>query len=118
MGLRIRMIIGALLLCTGGVAAAASYDGRWSVVATPQAGGCDGTYVIPVEVRGTEVTYIGRAAMRAEGGISEDGRVEVSFIQGNDQLDARGSMVNPRLANGSWSSPTEDCKGTWIARRR
>ena len=74
-------------------------------------------YVLPVEVAGGTVTYIGRAAIRAEGGIGPDGSVRVRFLDG-DRLDAKGTMSNARFGVGSWTSPTEDCRGTWIARKQ
>ena len=112
------LLVVPILLPASGIAASGQYNGRWSVEAVPEAGSCDGTYVMPVEVSGDRITYIGRAAMRADGGITLDGKVEVSFIQKGDRLDARGTMINPRFGNGIWSSPTENCKGTWVARRR
>ena len=103
---------------SGPVHAAQGFDGQWSVEVTPERGQCDGMYVLPVEVREGNVTYIGRGATRAEGGVSKDGTVRVSFISQEDRLDARGSMSNGRFGTGSWASPTEDCRGTWIARKR
>jgi hypothetical protein len=95
-----------------------SFDGQWSVQVTPEDGGCEGIYVLPVEVAAGTVTYIGRAAIRAEGGIRPDGSVRVSFVMEADRLDAKGTMSNSRFGLGSWTSPTEGCQGTWIARKR
>ena len=95
-----------------------SFDGRWAVQVTPEGDRCEGMYVLPVEVARGTVTYIGRAAIRAEGGIRPDGSVRVSFLVDGDRLDAKGTMSNARFGLGSWTSPTEDCRGTWIARKR
>lgn len=100
------------------LAATQPFDGRWSVAVTPEGGECEGMYVLPVEVAEGTVTYIGRAAIRAEGGITPDGTVRVAFVMEGDRLDAKGTMSTPRFGAGSWVSPTEDCRGTWIARKR
>ena len=97
--------------------ASTDFDGRWAVEVIPGRGACDGPYFLPIEVAESRVTYIGKAQMEAQGGIDADGRVRVSFISGPDRLDAKGTMSNPRFGVGSWKSPTENCDGTWIARK-
>ena len=98
--------------------AASPFDGRWAVAVTPEGGECEGMYVLPIEVAGGTVTYIGRAAITAKGGINADGTVRAAFVIEGDRLDAKGTMSNARFGTGSWVSPTQDCRGTWIARKR
>ena len=105
-------------LTAGQTYGATAYDGRWAVTVTPEGGECEGMYVLPVEVAGGRVTYIGRAAITAEGGIGPDGTVRVAFVIEGDRLDAKGTMNTAHFGAGSWVSPTEDCRGTWIARKR
>jgi hypothetical protein len=94
------------------------FDGQWSVRAFPNAaGGCDGIYQLPVKVTAGSVTYVGRGAIEAEGGIQANGSVEVSFYSEGDRLDARGMMRSPRTGRGTWKSYADGCSGTWIAHR-
>lgn len=106
------------MLLGGTAVGAPAFDGRWAVEVIPASGKCDGPYILPIEVAGSQITYIGRGQMQAEGGIDDTGRVRVSFLSGPDRLDAKGTMSNPRFGVGSWKSPTENCDGTWIARKR
>lgn len=99
-------------------AQAASFEGQWSVVVTPENGGCEGPYVLPVKVVENRIIYIGKGQFEAEGGVQPNGIVQVSFLSNGDRLDAKGKMSNERFATGSWRSPTENCDGTWIARKR
>ncbi len=110
--------LAATIAGSGALGAIQAFDGQWSVQVTPEVGECDGMYVLPVEVAAGTVTYIGQAAIRAERGIRPDGSVRVSFVMEGDRLDAKGTMSNPRFGVGSWTSPTERCRGTWIARKR
>lgn len=110
-------IIAAGLLF-GAAAQAASFEGQWSVVATPENGGCEGPYVLPVRVVENRIIYIGKGQFEAEGGIQPNGAVRVSFLSQGDRLDATGKMSNERFGIGSWKSPTEKCDGTWVARKR
>jgi hypothetical protein len=98
-------------------AVAASFEGQWSVVVTPENGGCEGPYVLPIKVVESRIIYIGKGQLEADGGVQPNGTVQVSFLSKGDRLDARGKMSNDRYGIGSWRSPTEKCDGTWIARK-
>lgn len=98
--------------------AAPGYEGMWSVEVIPETGTCDGPYVLPIEVVQYRIRYVGKGQLAAEGGITPDGNVRVSFVSEGDSLNAKGRLSSPRFGNGSWVSPTEDCGGTWIARKR
>lgn len=99
-------------------AVAASFEGQWSVVVTPENGGCEGPYVLPVKVVENRIIYIGKGQFEADGGIKPNGAVQVSFLSNGDRLDARGKMSNETFGVGSWKSPTENCDGTWVARKK
>ena len=99
-------------------AQAASFEGQWSVVVTPENGGCEGPYVLPVKVVDNRIVYIGKGQFEADGGVQPNGTVQVSFLSNGDRLDARGKMSNETFGMGSWRSPTEKCDGTWVARRK
>ena len=97
---------------------AASYEGQWSVVVTPEYGSCDGPYILPVKVVENRIIYIGKGQFEAQGGVEPNGTIRVTFVSQGDRLDAKGKMSNDRFALGSWTSPTEKCAGTWVARKR
>ena len=111
---------GALAACLATVAPAkaASFEGQWSVVVTPQDGRCDGPYVLPVKVLDNRIVYIGKGQFVADGGIESNGSVRVTFASQGDRLDASGKMNSEILGSGNWQSPTENCAGTWVARKR
>ena len=96
---------------------ASLYDGRWAVEVVPENGQCSGRYVMPVEVVGDQIVYIGKGDVRADGGVASDGSVRVSFLSADDQVVARGQLSSESFGHGSWQSPTEGCDGTWIARK-
>ena len=98
-------------------APASLYDGRWAVEVVPENGQCSGRYVMPVEVVGDQIVYIGKGNVRADGGVASDGSVRVSFSSAHDQVVARGKLNSESFGHGSWQSPTEGCDGTWIARK-
>jgi hypothetical protein len=108
----------ALLAVPGVPRGSPSFDGKWSVQAFPNSDkGCDGVYQFPVQVIEGSVTYIGRGAIRAEGGIQADGTVEVSFHGEGDRLDARGKMSGPGEGRGTWEASADGCSGVWVAHR-
>lgn len=118
--------IGSILLAFSAAAAglnpalagpASLYDGRWAVEVVPENGQCSGRYVMPVEVVGDRIVYIGQGDIRADGGVATDGSVRVSFSSADDRVVARGQLSSESFGHGSWQSPTEGCDGTWIARK-
>jgi hypothetical protein len=106
-----------LVAASGNLVASQHFDGRWSVRAFPNGKGCDGMYQLPVQITAGSVTYVGRGAIRAEGGIKADDSVEVSFYSEGDRLVALGMMTGKRSARGTWKSFADGCSGIWIARR-
>lgn len=110
----------ALAGCLAAVAPAhaASFEGQWSVVVTPEDGSCDGPYVLPVKVLDNRIIYIGKGQFEAQGGVEPNGAVRVTFASQGDRLDASGKMKSEVLGFGKWTSPTEKCGGTWVARKR
>ena len=108
----------ALGTCHPGVAAAASFDGRWAVEVLSEDGECSGIYVLPIEVVHSRIFYIGRAEIDVNGAIDAAGKVRARFFNGAELVDARGELRGEDFGNGSWVSPTDQCAGTWIARKQ
>lgn len=96
--------------------AATSFDGQWSVRITAENGSCTDRYTVPLQVSGGHVSYTGSFNAKANGKISSNGRLNVTFAHQNDVVSARGSLVGAS-GFGSWRSPTKKCDGTWTARK-
>ncbi|MGQ7792504.1 hypothetical protein ACUN0C_08865 [Faunimonas sp. B44] len=95
---------------------AAPFDGTWSVTMSTDSGSCPVRRRAVVTVRDGKVTYAGAERVTADGSVGASGRVDVRFVYEGDRLDARGS-VKGSIGSGSWTSPTENCQGSWMARK-
>ena len=96
--------------------AAAPFDGQWSVRITAEDGKCAAGYTVPIRVSDGRVSYTGPFNAVANGKISGNGRLRVSFAHRKDVVNVQGS-VKGRVGQGRWLSPTKDCGGTWVARK-
>jgi len=97
-------------------AAQAQFDGNWSVTITTEVGTCVQSRRVVVLVSDGVVTYAGAEQVTADGRVGQNGIVNVAFAYENDRLEAGGS-VSGGLGSGSWTSPSSNCSGSWIARR-
>jgi hypothetical protein len=97
-------------------AAAPSFDGRWSVAVVAESGDCSARYTVPIEISGGQVRYAGRFSAEAAGNVGSAGQLNVSFSYRDDVVTAKGSLKGTN-GYGSWTSPTQDCGGTWRANR-
>jgi hypothetical protein len=98
-------------------AAASTFDGRWSVAIVAESGDCSARYTVPIEVAGGKIRYAGRFNAEASGNVGSSGQLDVSFSYREDLVRAQGSLAG-RNGFGSWTSPTQECGGTWRAVRR
>jgi hypothetical protein len=96
--------------------AATPFDGTWSVRLTAESGQCPAGYTVPIRVSNGRVSYSGPFNARANGKIGTNGALQVSFAHSRDVVNARGS-IKGRVGQGSWKSPTKNCRGTWVARK-
>lgn len=99
------------------VQAAQTFDGRWSVAIVAESGDCSARYTVPIDVDGGQVRYAGRFSAEASGKVGASGQLEVSFAYRDDVVRAKGSLTD-RNGYGSWTSPTQECGGTWRATRK
>jgi hypothetical protein len=111
------------LLCAGVLAApvpqaaaAAAFDGRWSVTIVPTSGECSARRTVPIQVSNGRITYDGSFRAQAKGKVSPKGAIDVTFARKGDVANATGSLARSS-GRGRWTSPTKDCAGTWSARR-
>ncbi len=96
--------------------AAQGFDGAWSVKITAESGECSTRMTLPIEVSRGRISYTGAFNARASGAVGANGRLNVSFAHSDDVVNARGSLKGSS-GYGSWKSPTQECGGTWTAKR-
>lgn len=109
--------LGAAVAGGAAPAAAAGFEGPWSVQVVAGPGPCRGVYSFPVAVNGGRIVYQGNTSMQASGGVDRRGRVRATLNNGRDALSATGSLSGD-YGRGTWDAPTRGCSGIWEARRR
>src|SRR5687767_5497934 len=79
------------LLCAGllaapvpQAAAAAAFDGRWSVTIVPTSGECSARRTVPIQVSNGRITYDGSFRAQAKGKVSPKGAIDVTFARKGD----------------------------------
>jgi hypothetical protein len=97
-------------------AAAASFDGPWSVHVITRSGPCDQSYRYGLMIRGGTVSYLGGGAVRVSGRVSRSGSVSVSVSSGGQTAIGSGRLSNGR-GSGTWrgQGPNGACAGVWSA---
>jgi hypothetical protein len=118
---KIMMAAAALAIFASALAASPAlaqtqFDGNWSVTITTETGTCIRSRRVVVQVADGLVTYAGAEQVTAEGRVGDNGIVDVRFVYETDRLEAGGS-VSGGMGSGSWSSPNNNCSGSWMARR-
>ena len=103
--------LASALIPTTGIAGT-TFDGMWAVQIVASNGGCPGR-TIPVAVEDGRISYSAFGAT-AEGVVSADGGLKVSFAHRDDVVRASGAL-NDGGGAGSWRSSA--CEGNWTARR-
>ncbi|MCC6779320.1 MAG: hypothetical protein IT537_22295 [Hyphomicrobiales bacterium] len=114
--LRAVVVASALLPAIAAPAAAASFDGPWSVVISTRSGACDQSYRFGVMIRGGQITYQGSGAVSASGRVSKSGSVVVHVSSGSQTASGSGRLGNGR-GGGTWRGRGNQgaCSGTWSA---
>ena len=93
-------------------AAQDAFDGMWSIEIVAETGECQ-TRTVAIEVADGKVMFAGFGAT-AEGEVRSNGRVKAALIRGETVVTARGAL-DEEVGSGRWRS--EDCHGSWTARR-
>ncbi len=108
--------VAAMVMAAAHVAQAQSInDGTWAVTLITQSGDCDPSVSSKIQVRDGQINENGLFA-RINGGIDDAGRVALQVVRGADNIAARGTVKGVQ-ARGSWSSPSRNCSGSWMAMR-
>lgn len=89
--------------------------GRYAVTLVTETGACDAKFNWAVGVIDGEIAESGPFA-RATGQVNTNGRVVLSVAKGTDTLTASGHLSG-QGGNGTWTSPSRGCSGSWRAEK-
>jgi hypothetical protein len=105
----------AVAASVNGAAAGSAFDGKWSVTAVTQQGGCDPTYNFTVQIAAGLITLPEFAGF--SGHVEDSGSVQASVSTSANQVTASGNLARP-AGHGQWHSRSKDgtCAGYWTAR--
>jgi hypothetical protein len=107
-------LVSAAWLVGTPAAAAAPFDGSWTVSIATRSGACkSGT--LPIEVRDGKIVS-GNPVVLVSGQVRESGGLKV--IVGNGVRKANGSgKLSATSGSGTWRGGGGLCSGTWVAER-
>jgi hypothetical protein len=95
----------------------AGFDGRWSVSATVDEGGCDGPYSYPIVIRDGIVDDARGSNVDASGRVGGDGRIVGSISSGLASVAVEGRLA-ASTGSGRWTlTGPIVCTGRWTATR-
>lgn len=102
----------ASLLGTPAAAAAAPFDGSWTVDIATAKGTCK-SGSLPIEVRDGKIQS-GNAAVSVSGQVGQAGLIRVTVGDGLRKANGSGKLTGTSGA-GTWNAGL--CSGTWVAQR-
>ena len=95
-------------------AAAAPFDGNWTVNIATQSGACK-SGSLPIEVRDGKIVS-GSPVLNVQGQVADSGGLRV--VVGDGVRKANGSgKLSATSGSGTWSGGGGVCSGTWVAQR-
>jgi hypothetical protein len=99
--------------------AAATLDGKWSVLIITEKGECDRGYRYEVKVANGHVNYAGDASLDMNGTVTPNGLVKVSIRLGSKGAEGIGHLSG-QSGVGTWhgAGGNATCAGRWEAERR
>jgi hypothetical protein len=108
--------LGAAVMLGGSGAAAASFDGSWSVSVATTAGACDSSFRFPLQIAHGRVFSSDISGV--SGRVNPRGAIQVSIRQGDRSAIGSGRLSGNAGA-GRWngSSASGRCVGQWRATR-
>ncbi|TXN81119.1 hypothetical protein [Methylobacterium sp. WL8] len=99
------------------VEARTGFDGRWSVSATVDDGGCTGPYRYPIVVRDGIVDDASGSGADASGRVGKGGRLVGSIRSGLASIAVEGRL-RTSAGSGRWNMAGPiSCSGRWTASR-
>jgi hypothetical protein len=107
-------LVSAAWLVGTPAAAAAPFDGSWTVNIASQSGACK-SGSLPIEVRDGKIVS-GNPTVNVQGQVADHGGLRV--IVGDGVRKANGSgKLSGTSGSGTWSGGGGICSGTWVAER-
>ncbi len=107
-------LVSAVWLAGTPVAAAAPFDGSWTVNIATQSGACK-SGSLPIEVRDGKIVS-GNPVVNVQGQVADSGGLRV--IVGDGVRKANGSgKLSGTSGSGTWKGGGGICSGTWVAQR-
>lgn len=95
-------------------AAAAPFDGAWTVSISTQKGSCD-SGSIPIEVSDGRIRS-GHPSVAISGRVAHSGGISVTVGGGVKKASGSGRLTGAN-GSGTWSGGGGVCSGTWVAER-
>ena len=98
-----------------GPAGAQDFDGKWSVRLTTISGSCDASLSTTVGVSGGRIADAGMF-LSTHGSVDNSGHLAIRAAGGGYTLAASGKLA-AQGGSGTWTSPSHQCSGRWVASR-
>lgn len=95
-------------------AAAAPFDGSWTVSIATRTGTCQ-SGSLPIQVRDGKIVS-GNPVVNVQGAVATSGGLRVSVGDGMRKANGSGKL-NGTSGSGTWSGGGGICSGTWVAER-
>lgn len=98
-----------------GPALAQDFDGKWAVKLTTISGSCDASLSTTVGVSGGRIADAGMF-LSTHGSVDDSGHLAIRAAGGGYTLAASGKLA-AQSGSGTWTSPSHQCAGRWVASR-
>ena len=107
-------LVSAAWLVGTPAAAAAPFDGSWTVNIATQSGHCKNG-VLPIEVRDGKIVS-NNPVVDVRGQVADSGGIRVVVGAGVQKANGSGKL-SATSGSGTWSGGGGICSGTWVAQR-
>ena len=100
---------------SGAATAQQQFDGKWTIVASPEKSNCKRTHRYPVVI---DNEIVRSSATKTEGRVQAGGRIQGSVPVRRSRVDVTGSL-SERSGAGTWAvSGRMNCSGRWRAEKQ
>jgi hypothetical protein len=107
-------LVSAAWLIGTPAAAAAPFDGSWTVNIATQSGACK-SGILPIEVRDGKIVS-NNPVVNVKGQVADSGGIRVVVGTGVQKANGSGKL-SATSGSGTWSGGGGICSGTWVAER-
>ena len=107
-------LVSAAWLMGTPAAAAAPFDGSWTVNIASQSSACT-SGSLPIEVRDGKIVS-GNPTVNVQGQVADSGGLRVIVGDGVRKANGSGKLAGTS-GSGTWSGGGGICSGTWVAQR-